>query len=357
MDPVSFLVGLVERYSPSGSEQAVAEYARQQLSAAGLDAHIDGAGNICAEIGQGDCALLFLGHIDTVDGHRDVRVADGCVHGRGVVDAKGPFAAFALALLRLAEVPGRRVVLVGAVEEETLTSRGARYIVDRYQPGCAIIGEPSGWQGYKGRLALRYQAVSVPEHGAAPGPSPLQRAVDYWNALRAFQDTYNAEKSVFYQLDLSLQDVRQTVTPAHIEVELLGHARLPIGLDPAELKEHAVSVSDGATIEPIDDAPPILADKHNPLVKAFLRAIRRQGGKPTFKVKTGTSDMNIVGPAWGCPILAYGPGDSSLDHTPFESLPIDEYLRSVDILTDVVAALSDRNQPPRDTTQSPKFSD
>ena len=28
---------------------------------------------------------------------------------------------------------------------------------------------------------------------------------------------------------------------------------------------------------------------------------------PQFTVKLGTSDMTIVGPAWGCPIVAYGP--------------------------------------------------
>ncbi|HET6212133.1 MAG TPA: M20/M25/M40 family metallo-hydrolase [Micromonosporaceae bacterium] len=356
MEPVSFLVGLVDRYSPSGSERTVAEYASGCLREAGLDAHVDPAGNVCAEIGTGDCALLFLGHIDTVDGDRGVRVADGCVHGRGAVDAKGPFAAFAAALVRLAAVPGRRVVLVGAVEEETLSSNGARYIVDRYRPECAIIGEPSGWQGltlgYKGRLALRYRGVSVPEHGAAPGPSPLQRAVDYWNALCAYRDAYNADKSVFYQLDLSLQDIRQSATPERTEVELIGHARLPIGLDPDELKAQAIAAGDGATVEPVDDAPPILAGKNNPLVRAFLRAIRRHGGQPAFKVKTGTSDMNIVGPAWGVPILAYGPGDSSLDHTPFEFLRIDEYLRSIDILTDVVAALSDRLPVGSDRVQS-----
>lgn len=348
MDPVDFLVGLVERYSPSGSERALVEYAHERLRDAGLHAYIDGAGNVCAEIGTGDCALLFLGHIDTVDGDRGVRVIDGSVHGRGAVDAKGPFAAFAAAMTRLAAVEGGRVVLVGAVEEETLTSRGARHVVDRYRPACAIVGEPSGWQGltlgYKGRLALRYHLTAIPAHGAAPGPSPLQRAVNFWNAVTAFADAYNVDKSVFYQLDLSLQDVRQTATPERTDVHLVGHARLPIGLDPATLKAHAraTAVADGATLEPVDDAPPILSDKQNPLVRAFLRAIRRHGGKPVFKVKTGTSDMNIVGPAWQVPILAYGPGDASFDHTPFEFLRIDEYHRSIDILTDVVAALSGR---------------
>jgi LysW-gamma-L-lysine carboxypeptidase len=42
--------------------------------------------------------------------------------------------------------------------------------------------------------------------------------------------------------------------------------------------------------------------------------------------------MNVVGPIWRCPILAYGPGDSALDHTPNEHVDIAEYLRAVDIL-------------------------
>lgn len=344
MDPVEFLVGLVERYSPSGSEASVAAYARDQLLAAGVDAIVDEAGNVCAEIGSGDCVLLFLGHIDTVDGDRGVQMVDGAVHGRGAVDAKGPFAAFATALVRLAGTARHRVVLVGAVEEETLTSRGARHVVDRYRPAHCIVGEPSGWQGvtlgYKGRLAIRYRSVSTREHGAAPGPPPLQRAVDYWNGLCAYRDEVNRDKSVFYQLDMNLMDLGRTETPDEIQVDLLGHARLPVGLDSAELTQRAFALRDGAEVEVVDDAPPILAGKNNRLVREFLRAIRRHGGTPAFKVKTGTSDMNIVGPVWDVPILAYGPGDSSLDHTPYEFLRIEEYERSIDVLTDVVANLS-----------------
>jgi LysW-gamma-L-lysine carboxypeptidase len=60
------------------------------------------------------------------------------------------------------------------------------------------------------------------------------------------------------------------------------------------------------------------------------------GVKPTFKVKTGTSDMNVVGPIWRCPIVAYGPGDSALDHTPDEHVDIADYLRAINILKDVM---------------------
>jgi len=69
-------------------------------------------------------------------------------------------------------------------------------------------------------------------------------------------------------------------------------------------------------------------------VRSFLVALREvaPAEKLGFVLKTGTSDMNVVGPAWGCPIVAYGPGDSSLDHTPHEHLPLDEYWQAVQVL-------------------------
>jgi LysW-gamma-L-lysine carboxypeptidase len=42
--------------------------------------------------------------------------------------------------------------------------------------------------------------------------------------------------------------------------------------------------------------------------------------------------MNVVAPIWKCPVVAYGPGDSSLDHTPNEHLELDEYWKAVNVL-------------------------
>ena len=42
-------------------------------------------------------------------------------------------------------------------------------------------------------------------------------------------------------------------------------------------------------------------DKSNPLVRSFLRSIRDLKGRPKFKLKTGTADMNVVAPYWEVP--------------------------------------------------------
>jgi LysW-gamma-L-lysine carboxypeptidase len=44
------------------------------------------------------------------------------------------------------------------------------------------------------------------------------------------------------------------------------------------------------------------------------------------------SDMNVVGPAWGGPVVAYGPGNSSLDHTPDEHIDIEGFRQGVEVL-------------------------
>jgi LysW-gamma-L-lysine carboxypeptidase len=83
----------------------------------------------------------------------------------------------------------------------------------------------------------------------------------------------------------------------------------------------------------------VQSKRTNPLAQTFNRAIRQAGSAPSYKLKTGTSDMNVVAPIWNCPIVAYGPGDSALDHTPNEHILIEEYLQAIKVLETVLANL------------------
>ena len=115
--------------------------------------------------------------------------------------------------------------------------------------------------------------------------------------------------------------------------------RLPLDVGPDALKAILEELADGVELAFRGEEEAFRSDKNNALVRAFLAAIRGQGERPGFVVKTGTSDMNVVGPVWQCPIVAYGPGDSALDHTPAEHVKIAEWQQGVAVLTDVLRRL------------------
>jgi LysW-gamma-L-lysine carboxypeptidase len=94
-----------------------------------------------------------------------------------------------------------------------------------------------------------------------------------------------------------------------------------------------------AQLNLMEFTPAYRAEKNTSLVRAFLSAIRHAGGAPGFTVKSGTSDMNITAPVWQCPTIAYGPGDSDLDHTPNEHIFISEYQRGEQVLAQVLKTL------------------
>jgi acetylornithine deacetylase/succinyl-diaminopimelate desuccinylase-like protein len=77
------------------------------------------------------------------------------------------------------------------------------------------------------------------------------------------------------------------------------------------------------------------------VARAFIAAIRATGQQATCKYKTGTSDMNVVGPIWGQNIVAYGPGDSRLDHTPQEHIRTAEYIHAIDVLESALRTIEE----------------
>ena len=135
--------GLVEIPSVSRREGEAVEWLVLRMGERGFRAIVDDAGNAVGEIGAGPFHVVLLGHIDTVPGEIDVRIEGDELVGRGAVDAKGPLAAFVAAATK--PVPGVRVTVVGAVEEESPTSKGARHRATLAAPDWCVIGEPSGW--------------------------------------------------------------------------------------------------------------------------------------------------------------------------------------------------------------------
>lgn len=338
------LEDLVRCKSPSGEEAEASTLLTSRFLALGFEAHVDAAGSAVIEAGSGDTTICMLGHIDTVDGWPDVRLDGDILHGRGTVDAKGPLCAFACALARLSEadLAGRRVVVIGAVEEEASSSKGARYVRDRMTPDYCIIGEPSGSRGitlgYKGRLALRAVVTASRAHSAADEPTAAERGVQLWQRIVEHAAAAGGERE-FDRVSPTLLGFVTDSDGLHERATLDVSVRLPTPFDAEAYRAFLAAAAPDATIDLRGHEPAFRGNRANPLVKAFNRAIRRDGDAPRYVLKTGTSDMNVVGPQWACPIVAYGPGDSSLDHTPEEHVSLAEYQHAIGVLADVLRSL------------------
>ena len=340
----ALLRGLVERYSPSTQERDAVTFLVEQMESLGFQAQADGAGNAVGIVGNGPETILLLGHIDTVRGQIGVRQQGTLLYGRGTVDAKGPLAAFVAAAARVGPLSDKRVVVVGAVEEEAATSKGARFLLDRWTPTAVIIGEPSGWDqvtnGYKGRLLADIEYRQEIAHTAGPHKSVCEQAVDCWMRIAHETDNWNADRPrVFDQVSPSLRTIHSDSDGFVETARLTVGFRLPPGIDIDNLERQICEWSKPATIHIHGRETAFRASRSTPLARAFVRAIHDFGRQARFKVKSGTSDMNVVGPVWHCPIVAYGPGDSALDHTPHEHIDLDEYHRAIDVLTHVLILL------------------
>jgi len=378
-EAIELLTGLVSIPSPSLAEADASAYLVDWMSAHGLQAHVDAAGNAVGVKGSGPREILLLGHIDTFPGEVPVRCEGDLLYGRGSVDAKGPLCTFAAATAQIDVPDGWRITVVGAVEEEYATSKGARHILaqrlpDNQQrgkdaekqgrdftpppqppspPAYCIIGEPSNWDritlGYKGRLLMDMELQVPFTHSAGEGRLPAEQAVDFWRDIEAFCAALNREReatSPFTRLDPSLRHIASRDEGAFGVVELSLGFRLPVGITPAKLEQtlrQQVDTLPEDTTANVTFSGGELAyksDKSNGLVRAFLRTIRAAEGTPRFVVKTGTADMNVVAPHWpDTPVVAYGPGDSSLDHTPNEHIDLNEYLRAIEVLRGVLQRL------------------
>ncbi|MEM9382506.1 MAG: [LysW]-lysine hydrolase [Planctomycetota bacterium] len=339
---------LVRIPSVSGSEAEASLWLVHALADRGFRSHVDGAGNAVGSIGEGDRTIALVGHVDTVPGDLPVHVTDGVLHGRGAVDAKGPLTALAAAARRAVERGAEaRFVVVGCVEEEAPSSKGAQHLRDTWEepPSALVIGEPSGWNGvtlgYKGILSVRARFERDSAHGAHDAESSAEAACAWWESVRGDARAFAPEGAPLFDRVLprllGMRSEHDGVTDGtNVDLAL----RLPEELPPGDALDWLAERCPGAQLRRLGAAPAWRGPRTSPLARALGRSILAAGSKPRFQVKTGTADLNLLAPAWGCPAVAYGPGDAALDHTPEERIALEELERGADVLAEALVALA-----------------
>jgi [amino group carrier protein]-lysine/ornithine hydrolase len=346
------LLGLVSVYSPTGRERPAVEWLVARMESLGFSqAYTDQAGNAVGVMGNGPRTVVLLGHIDTVPGEIPVRMEGDILHGRGTVDAKGALAAFVDAVAGVGPVEGWQFIILGCVDEEG-DSRGARHALPHYSPQIAIVGEPSRWDrvtlGYKGHARATITLRQKQNHTSRGEERACESLVQTWMKIRDWVDGLNEGRSrVFDQVQVVLRRLASGEEDFEEWASMVVSSRLPMDIPPEDWLREIARLFPQATVETDGYAiPAFLAEKNTALVRAFLKAIRGLNGSPGFVLKSGTADMNLVAPVWKCPVVAYGPGDSTFDHTPEEQINLGEYIHSVRVLRSVLSSLTVTDSAP-----------
>ena len=386
-EPQEFFLEFLKHYSPSGKEEEVSEWLVLKMKEFGFDrAFSDEVNNAIGEIGPVSAPnhIVCLGHIDTVNGELPINFDGEAFWGRGSVDAKGPFANFMLSALKFkktlegynSKVKAKnqyKLIIIGAVEEETVTSKGAHHVstngfLKSESMRAIIIGEPSDYRkitlGYKGRLVFEVKVDSPRTHTAHANLGAAEILIHIYNNLEKQINEFNEGKGVFDSLQSHIRSIEghnDNVQDADRDIALMKLAlRVGTGFNLEEFKKNLSEYIDKVKALAVKQAIDprivkgcldikfeikafdltVVSPKTTSLVKAFMRSMRAYGIEPRFSYKTGTSDMNVLGAYFPhVPILTYGPGDSKLDHTKEEHLYLSDLIKSSEVLSKVFEEL------------------
>jgi acetylornithine deacetylase len=322
----------------------------------------------------GGRSLVLNGHVDVVPAGDETlwdrtpysgELADGRVHGRGAVDAKGPLAALLYGIAAARELAGGPLgdlTLVSVADEEsggmcTLDSLLAGYTAD-----AALVGEPTGIgiaPAARGATGFRVTVRGRQAHAGAAfeGVNAIAKAAALVAAIEELQRRLDREQpnELYRQLPVAHAFNIGTIQGGGF-TGVVPDACTLAGVAPAigdetvadakaSLKAAVDAVAAGdpwlAENPPaLEWTPPCFEPSHTPvdheLVRTAAYAVERElGSAPAIGPLLGGSDLRFYTRYHGIPGIHLGPGTLRLAHGTNEALPVHELLAA----TRAVAAI------------------
>lgn len=267
-------------------------------------------------------SLLFNGHTDTVGVNdpraHEVRLDDGRVYGRGVLDTKGGLAAAMVAAASFANGELRGDLIVAAVGDEEGGGRGTRRLVEEWRPDGAVALEPTDMvvmPRHRGYALIEVELTGVPAHTSRPerGVNAVHALPEVISAVRTLQDRWMAdEPDPLQRATVLCNQIRTggqlwTVPPfVHMYVEMRtaganAHGQVQQVVD--AIQEASLLVS---RCEVTLERDPLFQPDDHPLVQATVRALQQTGLPGAIDTAPYFTDAAYHAAA-GTPAVVLGP--------------------------------------------------
>ena len=372
---IQFTQSLVRIKSMSGWEGEIIKFIEKKMKALGYDeVTIDSMGNLVGRIGDGEKAIMFDSHVDTVEVNDEEQwdippfsgsVVDGRLHGRGSVDMKSAVAAsiYAGAIAKKSGLASGKTIYVSCtVFEEDCDGENLRHLFKELnlKPDYVVICEPSNNKitlGHKGKAQISIKTHGVSAHGSAPekGTNAIYEMAEIIQRVEKTNlELMKKEgpKGTLVMSRISSVSASLNAVPSECEV-YLDRRMIPGETEEAIKQEIEQFIKDknatwkvgtlhrkSWTRMDIKYEPFHLAwriDLDHELTRACIAAYHENFGKEPTEYDFWDFSTNAVTPVrMGIPTIGFGPGEYKLAHMRNESCEVHQIIEACGLYAGII---------------------
>jgi putative selenium metabolism hydrolase len=348
------------------------------MEALGFDeVRIDRYGNVLGRVGDGERAILFDSHMDTVSVTDEDQwdappfsgeIVDGYLWGRGSVDMKSGLAASIVAAALAKSqglLSGKTVYVSCTVDEEYCDGEGLKHALEEgnVRPDYAVVCEPSANQistGHKGKAQVVIKTKGVSAHSSAPekGVNAIYEMAEIIQRVERANLALiqkGGRRGTLVMSQISSTGVSLNAVPSECEAYLdrrmvVGETeqtirdemdRLIAGKNAAwqiDTLRRKTWTGEALTYEPFHLAWEISLEHE--LAKAFIEAYGETFGHAPEKFEFWDYSTNAVAVVrLGIPTIGFGPGEYKLAHMRDERCAVSEIVDACAVYTRVIDKL------------------
>ena len=372
---IQFAQSLVRVKSMSGQEGEIIKLIEKKMYALGYDeVVIDSMGNIVGRIGEGEKAIMFDSHVDTVEVNDEEKwdippfsgeIVNGRLHGRGSVDMKSGVAAsiYAGAVAKKAGLAsGKSIYVSCGVFEEDCDGENLKHLFKElnFKPNYVIICEPSNNKitlGHKGKAQVTIKTHGVSAHGSAPekGINAIYEMAEIIQRVEKTNKELMKKEGLKRTLVMSrISSVSASLNAVPSECEVYLDRRMVPGESEEAIRQEMDKLVEGknATWEvgtlyrkswtgmDIKYEPFHLAwknDLDHELTKSCIAAYHENFGKEPTEYDFWDFSTNAVTPvSMGIPTIGFGPGEYKLAHMRNESCDVNQIIEACGFYAGVI---------------------